>query len=76
MIRTCDAGGVHSVDFRALNAGISGILCGDEDVVVGDCWTAVAELWLLLRRRKGGISGICIGWDTGLIEAFLRWAYE
>lgn len=31
---TCDAYGVHSVDFRALNGGISGILCGDDDSAI------------------------------------------
>lgn len=74
------------MDFRALKAGISGILGGEVDGIMakmlspigdgdGDWWCPAAcvdELWLLLRRlRKGGISGICIGWDTALIEEFL-----
>lgn len=72
---TCDAGGVHSVDFRALNGGISGILCGDDEsaiiVLLSEVEAAAgialgpdAEvLWLLLRFRNGGISGIRIGCD-------------
>lgn len=64
------------MDFRALKGGISGIRWGDVDEAAA--WVAptgvvvvAEELWLLLRFRNGGISGIWIGCETAFNDALL-----
>lgn len=83
MSLTCDAGGVHSVDLRALNGGISGIFSGVAVLVVVielapgtdtavEAAAAGHELWLLFLLLNGGISGIWIGCEAAFGDAFLR----